>query len=119
MEIAEIYGLLFLYWTAHFFLPNVFLKQLGISVCRISILAPVNQISNSREGKGLSLWFVLAVSSMSLSPSCHEQSVHLFPLKEGRRERRKGKEKKTLLLALMTSSVINELIKISESSGAR
>lgn len=43
--------------------------------------------------------------------------MHLFSIKEGKNERKK--KLKTLLLVLMTSSVINELIKISKSSGAR
>lgn len=99
-------GSYFLHQIAPFF-PNIFLKRVAIFVCRFSILAIVSEIWDFNK-ISLSTWFVLTISLLSWF-SLSQQMVHLFSLR---------KEKKNFPLILMTSPVINELIrKISKSSG--
>lgn len=101
-------GSYFLDQIAAFF-PNIFLKQVAISVCRFSIPAIISEISDVNK-ISLSTWFVLTISLLSWF-MISQQMVHLFSQR---------KWKKNFPLILMTSSVIDELIKkkkISQSSG--
>jgi hypothetical protein len=88
--------------------PSQHVSEESWYLCRFSIPVPVSQISNSNK-VSLFTWFVLAVSSMSPCPTSPSK---LYTYSHWEKKR-----KTPFPLALMTSSVINELIKISKSSG--